>query len=52
MTYYDLDEETTYTCLKCHVGTVSQNIISGDWGCDSCDFMEEQELGEDDESCC
>jgi ribosomal protein L37AE/L43A len=45
MSFEDIpeDREESYACSKCHFGSVTQNIITGAWECDKCDFVAEQE---------
>ncbi|HEY8781100.1 MAG TPA: hypothetical protein VIM16_05770 [Mucilaginibacter sp.] len=37
------DRELSFSCPKCHQGSVTQNIITGKWGCFSCDFSAGQD---------
>jgi ribosomal protein L37AE/L43A len=32
------NDAESYPCSKCHNGNVTQNIITGVWECDKCDF--------------
>ena len=32
------DEVESYPCPKCKTGTFEQNVVSGNWVCDKCDF--------------
>jgi ribosomal protein L37AE/L43A len=51
MSFDDIPEDyqESFSCPQCHQGSVTQNIISGDWECDSCEFKSAPQSGESDE---
>jgi ribosomal protein L37AE/L43A len=43
------EREQSFSCPKCHKGSVTQCVVSGDWTCDKCDFWAEPDDDNDDD---